>query len=232
MHGGGRNRSGQSSALVWNATSDVRQRQARDAPWSCGNQAAYHSMINRHSVPALHRACLHLIHQPERRKPDEILHPKPLKTDMTTDGEHQIPSDRPQDHLGGELPALESLIPPYLCCLSPFRHAMASTRLDRRHKDATEPPSGAASTEQPFTEGKLHQQITLPTAPRIVQPSTTCRRLGGLCAIGDDSQLRHLKVPSAVRTEFPALTHMVLAEALCIIGPIHMQSMTGTLRNR
>jgi hypothetical protein len=40
-------------------TSDDRQRQARDAPWSCGNQSAYHSMINRRSVPALHRACLH-----------------------------------------------------------------------------------------------------------------------------------------------------------------------------
>jgi hypothetical protein len=41
-----------------------RQRQARDAPWSCGNQPAYHSMINRRSVPALHRACLHLKKQP------------------------------------------------------------------------------------------------------------------------------------------------------------------------
>src|SRR3954471_12940199 len=42
-----------------NATSACRQRQARDAAWSCGNQPAYHSMINRRSVPALHRACLH-----------------------------------------------------------------------------------------------------------------------------------------------------------------------------
>jgi hypothetical protein len=40
-------------------------------------------MINRRSVSALHRACLHLIHEPEQRKPDGILHPKPLKTDMT-----------------------------------------------------------------------------------------------------------------------------------------------------
>jgi hypothetical protein len=95
-------------------------------------------MINRRSVPALHRACLHLIHQPERSNPDEILHPKPLKTDMTTDREHQIPSDRPQDHLSGELPTLECLIPPYLCCLSPSRHA---TRFyaTGQHKDATEP---------------------------------------------------------------------------------------------
>ena len=34
-----------------NATSVPRQRQARDEPWSCGNQPAYHSMINRRSVP-------------------------------------------------------------------------------------------------------------------------------------------------------------------------------------
>jgi hypothetical protein len=32
-----------------------------------------------------------------------------------------------------------SLILPHLCCSSPSRHATASTRLDRRHKDATEP---------------------------------------------------------------------------------------------
>jgi hypothetical protein len=49
-----------------------------------------------------------------------------------------IRSVRPQDHLSGELPTLKSLIPPDLCCLSPSRHATASTRLDRQHKDATE----------------------------------------------------------------------------------------------
>jgi hypothetical protein len=61
------------------------------------------------------------------------------------DGGHQIPSDplalafhsaapdgtfgksRPQDHLSGELPPLECLIAPYRCCLSPSRHAAAST---------------------------------------------------------------------------------------------------------
>ena len=36
--------------------------------WSCGNQPAYHSMINRRSVPALHRACLHQRNQPEGKK--------------------------------------------------------------------------------------------------------------------------------------------------------------------
>ena len=55
------------------------------------------------------------------------------------DGEHQIPSDRPQDHLAGKLPTFESLIPSYLWCSSPSRRATASTRLDRQHKDATEP---------------------------------------------------------------------------------------------
>jgi hypothetical protein len=32
---------------------------ARDVSWSCGNQPAHHGMINRRSVPALHRACPH-----------------------------------------------------------------------------------------------------------------------------------------------------------------------------
>jgi hypothetical protein len=32
------------------------------------------------------------------------------------DEKHQIPSHRPQDHLGGELAAFESLILPYACC--------------------------------------------------------------------------------------------------------------------
>jgi hypothetical protein len=40
-----------SSASAWNAASDGRQRQARDAKWPCGNQPAYHSMINRRSMP-------------------------------------------------------------------------------------------------------------------------------------------------------------------------------------
>jgi hypothetical protein len=36
-------------------------------------------MIDGRSVATLHRACLHLIHQPEQRKLDGIVHPKPLK---------------------------------------------------------------------------------------------------------------------------------------------------------
>jgi hypothetical protein len=37
------------------------------------------------------------------------------------------------------LPTSESLILSYLWCSSPSRHATVSTRLDRQHKDATEP---------------------------------------------------------------------------------------------
>ena len=40
-------------------------------------------MINRRSVPALHRARLHLMQQPETEKTGGILRPDPLKTDMT-----------------------------------------------------------------------------------------------------------------------------------------------------
>jgi len=59
------------------------RRQARDAAWSCGNQPAYHSMINRRSVPALHRACLHQRNRPVRKEPGGIWRPCPLKTEMT-----------------------------------------------------------------------------------------------------------------------------------------------------
>ena len=30
------------------------------------------------------------------------------------DGEHEVPADRPEDHLGGELPPLKGLILPHL----------------------------------------------------------------------------------------------------------------------
>jgi hypothetical protein len=40
-------------------------------------------MINRRSVPALHRACLHQQNQPEVEAPDVNLRPSLLKTDMT-----------------------------------------------------------------------------------------------------------------------------------------------------
>ena len=83
MHGGGRDRSGQSSMNRLERDFRMRQRQARDAPWSCGNQPAYHSMINRRSVPALHRACLHQTTATGNKTPGGILRPEPLKTDMT-----------------------------------------------------------------------------------------------------------------------------------------------------
>jgi glyoxylase-like metal-dependent hydrolase (beta-lactamase superfamily II) len=40
-------------------------------------------MINRRSVPALHRACLHQQNKPEVKAPDVNLRPSLLKTDMT-----------------------------------------------------------------------------------------------------------------------------------------------------
>jgi hypothetical protein len=40
-------------------------------------------MINRRSVPALHRACLYQQNQPEVKAPDVNLRPSLLKTDMT-----------------------------------------------------------------------------------------------------------------------------------------------------
>jgi hypothetical protein len=40
-------------------------------------------MINRRSVPALHRACLHLKIQPGEKHLGGIPRPEPLKTDMT-----------------------------------------------------------------------------------------------------------------------------------------------------
>src|SRR4051812_9613246 len=54
------------------------------------------------------------------------------------DWEHQIPSHRPQDHLGGELPAFEGLILPDPHRLSLSRHASAILSPGRRHKLATE----------------------------------------------------------------------------------------------
>src|SRR6202161_4286861 len=50
------------------------------------------------------------------------------------DRKHQIPPDRPQDHLGGELPAFEGLIPRYLGRSSTLGHPTASTRPRRRRK--------------------------------------------------------------------------------------------------
>ncbi len=47
--------------------------------------------------------------------------------------------DRPQDHLGGELAAFQSLVLPDSCSSSLSAHVTASTRADRRHNDATEP---------------------------------------------------------------------------------------------
>src|ERR1700710_86641 len=58
------------------------------------------------------------------------------------DRKHQIPPNRPQDHLGVELLPFEGLMPAYLNSLSTCGHPTASTRSGRRQKAATE-PSGA-----------------------------------------------------------------------------------------
>jgi hypothetical protein len=83
MHGGGRDGQGNPRYPDWNAISDIeKEAQARDAPWSCGNQPAYHSMINRRSVPALHRACLHHRWQPKHDSGWDFTSGT-LETDMT-----------------------------------------------------------------------------------------------------------------------------------------------------
>jgi hypothetical protein len=58
---------------------------------------------------------------------------------VITDGEHQIPPDRAQDHRNGELPPLEGLILPHLSRLLSPRHGKACTRPHSRRKVATEP---------------------------------------------------------------------------------------------
>jgi hypothetical protein len=64
-------------------------------------------MINRRSVPALQRACLHQRKQPEVKAPDANLCPNLLKTDMTADRVRHVPADRPQDDVPFEVTALE-----------------------------------------------------------------------------------------------------------------------------
>jgi hypothetical protein len=81
---GGGTGQGNPRRLVWNSTSADRERQARDAPWSCGNQPAYHGMINRRSVPAPTAHARISEMRPGEKEPDGILRPDPLKTDMTT----------------------------------------------------------------------------------------------------------------------------------------------------
>jgi hypothetical protein len=92
------------------------------------------------------------------RGPPQRLDPAQHKLEITVaDRKHQIPPDplaspfhpaapdgtfgksRPQDHLGGELPAFEGPILSFLYRLSTSCHATASTRPGWRRKAATEP---------------------------------------------------------------------------------------------
>src|ERR671933_2543330 len=57
------------------------------------------------------------------------------------DGEHEVPADRPEDHLGGELPPLEGLIRPHRGHSMPLCHAGDCTRSVWVPKLATEPHS-------------------------------------------------------------------------------------------
>src|SRR5208337_5338435 len=53
------------AGLAWIATPILLTREAmRDAHSLAVTKRAYHSIINRRSVPALHRACLHQRQQP------------------------------------------------------------------------------------------------------------------------------------------------------------------------
>src|SRR5215213_9037524 len=45
------------------------------------------------------------------------------------DGEHEVPANRPEDHLGGELPPLEGLVWPHLGRSLPSRHGRLLSRL-------------------------------------------------------------------------------------------------------
>jgi hypothetical protein len=49
------------------------------------NQPAYHSMINRRSVPALHRACLHQRNQPDTKNSGRYLTFLPIENGHDSD---------------------------------------------------------------------------------------------------------------------------------------------------
>lgn len=85
------------------------------------------------------------------------------------DREHQIPPHRPQDHLGGELPAFEGLILPDPRRLSLSRHASGLPDPIRHHKLATEPvarkslqslPSSFVNTHHGAVKGIAQPRLT------------------------------------------------------------------------
>ena len=88
MHGGGRDRSGKRilDKTAWNTTSVGRQRQARDAPWSCGNQLRV--IRSQHDQPSLSarpppRMPASSRNNREKKTWVEFRVRDPLKTDMT-----------------------------------------------------------------------------------------------------------------------------------------------------
>jgi hypothetical protein len=62
------------------------------------------------------------------------------------DREHQVPADRPEDHLGGEPPTFKGLIRPYRDRSLLSRHAMGCTCHRQRGKFATKPSGLMGST--------------------------------------------------------------------------------------
>jgi lipid II:glycine glycyltransferase (peptidoglycan interpeptide bridge formation enzyme) len=76
------------------------------------------------------------------------------------DRDHQMPPHRPQDHLGTELPALESLTLPYRCCLLPSSHATVCSRPDRQPKLQQNPqPYADARTAELRPDQLIPKQI-------------------------------------------------------------------------
>jgi hypothetical protein len=167
-----------SSVRIWNATSDGRQRQARDAPWYCGNQPAYHSMINGRSVPALHRACLHQRNQSGGKEPGGILRPEPLKTDMTilevtnaTTASALWPLNRVAPGLAGNDLLLEACQHPF-----PVGHAQTQMAISSRSSGRliVMTPANGSSPSAPICTGLTVQA----TRPPLVRQKTRKYRSG------------------------------------------------------
>jgi hypothetical protein len=86
-----------------------------------------------------------------------------------SDGDHQIPSQSPQHHLGGELTAFKILILPYLGCSLLSGHAAGCTQPDQRGKDATEP-------RQDSTRHGFHRTNRNPTVSGDLVKVVGCTR--------------------------------------------------------
>ena len=87
------------------------------------------------------------------------------------DREHEVPTNCPEDHLGGELPAFEGQIRPK-CRQSPSCHVPAWLRSPRPANDATEPVARvfpAAGSQAPPPPARS------PTSPSPASACAKCR---------------------------------------------------------